>query len=39
VLDGFPRTYEDSKAIFYYAKPKPVKLKPEKVEGEGDEDA
>jgi len=36
-LDGFPRTYEDAKQVFYYTKPKPVKLIKVK-EGEGDDD-
>lgn len=34
ILDGFPRTYEDAKGLFYWAPKK--KEKPKKPEGEGE---
>lgn len=36
ILDGFPRTYEDAKGLFFWAPKK--KEKPKKAEGEGEGD-
>jgi adenylate kinase len=38
VLDGFPRTYEDAKGVFYHTLAKKEKKKVEKAEGEGEEE-